>query len=67
LSKYIKFGLVVFTIGVLYNEILLAVQGSAAFSYTMIPYVNVQLFAAALLLLFGIGFTAYFAIKKSKT
>jgi len=67
LSKYIKFGLVVFTIGVLFNEILLALQGSAAFSYTMIPYVNVQLFAAALLLLFGIGFTAYFAIKKSKT
>jgi hypothetical protein len=66
LSKYIKFGLVVFTIGVLYNEILLALQGSAAFSYTMIPYVNVQLFAAALLLLFGIGFTAYFAIKKVK-
>lgn len=67
LSKHIKFGLVVFTIGVLFNEILLALQGSAAFSYTMIPYVNVQLFAAALLLLFGIGFTAYFAIKKSKT
>jgi hypothetical protein len=67
LSKHIKFGLVVFTIGVLFNEILLALQGSAAFSYTMIPYVNVQLFAAALLLLFGIGFTAYFAVKKSKT
>lgn len=66
LSKNIKFGLAIFTIGVFLNEIILAVQGIASFSYTMIPYVNLQLFAAALVLLFGIGFTSYFSIKKVK-
>jgi len=66
MTKNIKFGLVVFTIGVILNEIILAVQGIASFSYTMIPYVNIQLLAAALILLFGIGYTAFYSIIKDK-
>lgn len=66
MTKNIKFGLLLFSIGVLLNEIVLAVQGFASFSYTIIPYVNMMLFAAAIILLLGIGFTAYFSIKKVK-
>lgn len=66
MTKKIKFGLFLFSIGVLLNEIVLAVQGFASFSYTIIPYVNMMLFAAAIILFLGIGFTAYFSIKKVK-
>jgi hypothetical protein len=66
ITKQIKYGILLFSIGVLLNEIVLAVQGFAAFYYIIIPYVNVMLFAAAVILLSGIGFTAYFSIKKVK-
>jgi hypothetical protein len=66
MNKNIKFGILLFTIGVLLNEIVLAVQGIASLSYIIIPFVNIMLFAAALILLSGIGFTAYFSIKKVK-
>ncbi|MGL2962789.1 hypothetical protein ACSVH2_03080 [Flavobacterium sp. RSB2_4_14] len=65
-TKQIKFGVVTFSIAVLLNEIVLAVQGIASFSYTVIPYVNEMLFAVAILLVFGIGFTAFYSVKKSK-
>jgi len=66
ITKNIKFGILIFSIGVLVNEIVLAVQGLAAFFYIPIPYVNMILFATALILLSGIGLTAYFSIKKVK-
>ena len=66
ISKKIKYGVLLFTIGVLLNEIVLAVQGIASFSYTIIPYVNEILFAVAIILLIGIGLTSYFSIKKNK-
>jgi len=66
ISKRIKIALFLFSFGVLLNEIVLAVQGVASFSYTIIPYVNELLFAVALILLLGIGFTAYNSIKKVK-
>ncbi|MBK9223805.1 MAG: hypothetical protein IPO23_02480 [Flavobacterium sp.] len=40
INNQIKFGIILFSIGVLLNEIVLAIQGIAAFSYTIIPYVN---------------------------
>jgi hypothetical protein len=55
-----------FSIGILLNEIVLAVQGLASMSYTIIPYVNEILFGAAIILFIGIGFTSYFSIKKVK-
>ena len=66
ISRKIKIGLFLFSIGVLLNELVLAAQGVASFSYTIIPYVNELLFAVAIILLLGIGFTAYFSIKKVK-
>jgi hypothetical protein len=66
ISKNIKYGVFLFTVGVLLNEIVLAVQGIAAFSYTIIPYVNEILFGVAILLFIGIGITALYSIKKAK-
>ncbi len=40
-----------FTVGVILNEVVLAVQGIAAFSYTVIPFVNEMLFFIALFML----------------
>lgn len=66
ISRGIKIGLLLFSIGVLLNELVLAMQGVASFSYIIIPYVNELLFAVAIILLLGIGFTSYFSVKKVK-
>jgi hypothetical protein len=66
ITKKIKFGLILFSIGVLLNEIILAIQGIASFSYTPIPFANEMLFIIACILFLGIGITAYFSIKKTK-
>ena len=66
INKNIKYGILLFSIGVLSNEIVLAIQGLAAFSYIPIPYVNEILFGIAIILLVGIGTIAYFSIKKVK-
>lgn len=59
------FGLILFSIGVLLNEIILAIQGIASFSYTMIPYVNEMLFGIAIVLVLGSGFMLRNSFKKS--
>jgi hypothetical protein len=66
ISKNIKYGVLLFTIGVLLNEIVLAIQGIASFSYTIIPFVNEILFGVAIILCIGIGITARYSIKKVK-
>ncbi len=66
INKKIKYGIVLFSIGVILNEIVLAIQGLAAFSYIPIPYVNEILLGIAIVLLIGIGCIAYFSIKKVK-
>lgn len=65
-NRQIKIGVITFLIGVLLNEIILAIQGVASFSYTPIPYVNEMLFGAAIVLVIGIGITAFYSIKKVK-
>lgn len=65
-NKQIKTGVIIFSIGVLLNEFILAIQGVVSFSYTIIPYVNEMLFGAALILVTGIGITAVYSIKKVK-
>lgn len=47
-------GIILFVIGVYLNEIMLAVQGIASFSYTVIPGINGILLGISLLILFGI-------------
>jgi len=66
INKSIKIGIITFTIGVLLNEIILAIQGIASFSYTVIPYANEMLFGAAIMMTFGIGMTTIYTIKKAK-
>jgi hypothetical protein len=66
INKSIKIGVVIFAIGVLLNEIILAIQGIASFSYTVIPYANEMLFGAAIMMTFGIGITTIYSLKKVK-
>lgn len=65
INKQIKLGIIIFSIGVLLNEIILAIQGIASFSYTVIPNVNEMLFGIAVILVSGIGMMAFYSIKKS--
>ena len=68
-NKFFKFSkaacasLVIFTIAVFLNELVLGVQGIAAFSYTLIPYVNESLFFIAVLL-FGSMLALFLSSKK---
>lgn len=64
-NKPIKIGIVIFSIGVLLNEIILAIQGVTSFSYTIIPFANEMLFGATIIIVLGIGMTAFYSIKKS--
>ena len=65
-NKKVKNGIIIFTIVVLLNEIILAIQGIASFSYTLIPFVNEMLFGAAIILVSGIGIIAFYSLKKVK-
>jgi hypothetical protein len=66
INRNIKYGIFLFSIGVILNEIVLAVQGLAAFRYVPIPYVNELLFGIAIIIFIGIGTIAFFSIKKVK-
>lgn len=65
-GRNIKIGVFIFSVGVLLNEIVLAVQGIASFSYTVIPFVNQMLFGIAILILVGIVITTLYSVKKVK-
>ena len=54
IKKMTKYGLVIFIIGVIINELLLMLQGIASFSYSLLPFANLQLFSIALVLFSGI-------------
>lgn len=55
-SKYGIIALVCFAIGVFFNEFVLAIQGIASFSYTVIPFANTILFVVALFLMLSAFF-----------
>ena len=52
-NNSIKKALALFIIGIFLNELVLAVQGIASFSYTIIPNANEMLFGVAIILFFG--------------
>jgi len=52
-SRPSHIAIMIFVSGVILNEIVLATQGIAAFSYTIIPYANEILFGIALVILTG--------------
>jgi hypothetical protein len=53
-NSLLKKGTVVFTSGIIVNEIFLMIQGSAALEYQSVPWINEMLFAAGLIMLCGI-------------
>lgn len=59
-----KIAALVFLVGVILNELVLAVQGFAAFTYTVVPYVNQYLLIAALTLLSGALLLLLTSLKK---
>lgn len=52
-NKLTSMAFTVFLIGIFLNELVLAVQGVAAFGYIVVKYVNETLFGVSLLLLLG--------------
>jgi len=54
ITKFTAAGLVLFVLGILFNETLLMIQGIADLSYQGVPYMNGLLLLAALLLFAGI-------------
>lgn len=52
-NKQTTFAFSVFLIGVFLNELVLGIQGVAAFSYIVVKYVNETLFGISLILLLG--------------
>ena len=64
MNKKLTIGLTVFISGIFLNELALAIQGIASFSYFPIPYVNDVLFGIALLLWMG---TALMLISQYRT
>lgn len=53
-KAFMKKSFLVFTAGVVCNEIILGIQGIASFSYTLIPRQNELLFVAALIMVSGL-------------
>lgn len=53
LSKKFRYGALIFTAGVFFNEFLLAVQGIVSFTYNIVPGINLVLFIAALIIFTG--------------
>ncbi len=66
ISKTISTGLTIFIIGVIANEVVLAIQGIASLYYIPVPYVNKMLFGAAIILVSGIGTMAIYSVKNRK-
>lgn len=53
-SRLSVIGIGIFVFGILFNEIMLAIQGIASFSYTMIPFANEILFGISVFILLGL-------------
>lgn len=49
-SKYLKIGLIIFVIGIVFNELLLAIQGVFSITYTKVPLANELLFVASIII-----------------
>ncbi len=53
-TKQVRVGLFLFLIGVVLNELILGIQGIASFTYTLVPWANIMLFVAALIIFAGL-------------
>ena len=66
-NKATRIALLMFAIGVILNETVLAVQGIWSFSYTVIPYANEALFGIAMLMLISLLLLAAFQLSPDKS
>lgn len=64
-NKSLLVALSVFVIGIFFNELVLAIQGIAGFSYVVVKYVNETLFGISLLLFLGALLMVYSQRKNS--
>ena len=64
-TKKLVAGVFIFVAGVIINELLMMVQGVAALTYNSIPYINILLLIAAVILFTGIGIMFLSCFKKS--
>ncbi len=53
MNKTAFIGIVIFVVGILFNELLLGLQGVLSLSYIVVPHINLFLFLASLLLIVG--------------
>ena len=63
-NKKTILGLILFSLGVILNEVVLGIQGVASLSYTLIPFINESLFGIALLLFTSILWTTFYSKKR---
>lgn len=63
INKKTVLGVILFSIGVILNEVVLGIQGVASLSYTLIPFVNEVLFGIAILLFMSILLVTFFTKK----
>jgi hypothetical protein len=63
-SQKLLVGVYIFVAGVIINELLLMIQGMQALSYNSVPYINILLFATAIILFLGIGVICVSKFKK---
>lgn len=66
INKTTMFAIIAIAVGILLNEMMLAIQGIASLSYMMVPYCNIILFAIAILLWLSI-FWLFLSQFKNKT
>lgn len=53
-TKFLTFGIAIFVIGIILNEVVLFSQGALSFFYILFPFVNELLFAIGVLLFVGV-------------
>ena len=64
INKKTILGLILFSLGVILNEVVLGIQGVASLSYTLIPFINESLFGIALLLFTSVLWTTFYSKKR---
>ena len=55
INKRLLTGIIIFVSGVILNELLLMIQGVQGLNYNSVPFINIFLFIAAVILFLGIG------------
>ena len=63
-NKRLRTGAAIFVTGIIINELLLMIQGVQGLNYNSVPFINIFLFIAAVILFLGIGLMFISRFKK---